>query len=169
MRVAACRASSVKSRSESTSVGGAISSSDTPADRSCAAISSNRSLASAADVPTRRRETLAELRLLARDVPAIPLFFSQGVYAYRAAIYDGWDFVKGTGILDKRGFLALSDSPSANRQPSAGDAPTASASGNDSGTGFGLVNVLSLVALAIVVLLVIAAVVLRSRERRRQR
>ena len=128
-----------------------------------------RRVASAADVPTRRRETLAELRLLARDVPAIPLFFSQGVYAYRAAIFDGWDFVKGTGILDKRSFLALADSPSADRQPSAAEAPTDSASGDGTSSGFSLVNLLSLTALMIVVLLAVAAVVLRGRERRRKR
>ncbi|MGH2841806.1 MAG: ABC transporter substrate-binding protein, partial [Solirubrobacteraceae bacterium] len=64
-----------------------------------------RQVASARDPATRRRATRAELELLARDLPAIPLFFSQGTFAYRPAIYNGWVFVKGTGILDKRSFL----------------------------------------------------------------
>jgi hypothetical protein len=59
----------------------------------------------ARDRRARRRATAAELRLLARDVPAIPLFFSEASYAYRPAAYRGWIFIKGSGILDKRSFL----------------------------------------------------------------
>jgi peptide/nickel transport system substrate-binding protein len=62
-------------------------------------------VASAPDRQTRRRAVAAELRLLAKDLPEIPLFFSEGAFAYRPAIHDGWVFVKGTGILDKRSFL----------------------------------------------------------------
>ncbi|MEO7837443.1 MAG: ABC transporter substrate-binding protein [Acidimicrobiales bacterium] len=46
------------------------------------------------------------LRLLAADAPAVPLFFTEGAYVYRPSIFDGWVFVKGTGILDKRSFAA---------------------------------------------------------------
>lgn len=60
----------------------------------------------AAPSPARRQEAVdQELRLLGRDLPSVPLFFTDGAFAYRPAIYDGWVFVKGTGILDKRSFL----------------------------------------------------------------
>jgi peptide/nickel transport system substrate-binding protein len=64
-----------------------------------------RRVASAPDIPARRHATRAELDLLAHDLPAIPLYFSQGVFAERPSIYHGWLFVTGTGILDKRSFL----------------------------------------------------------------
>jgi peptide/nickel transport system substrate-binding protein len=47
----------------------------------------------------------AEMRRLARDVPAVPLVFADGAFAYRQAVYADWIFVKGVGILDKRSFL----------------------------------------------------------------
>ena len=53
----------------------------------------------------RRRAVTAELYQLERDVPSVPLFFSAGEFAYRPSAYDGWVFVTGTGILDKRSFL----------------------------------------------------------------
>jgi len=61
-----------------------------------------------ATAPTRARRQEAvdrELRLLGSDLPSVPLFFTDGAFAYRPAIYDGWVFVKGSGILDKRSFL----------------------------------------------------------------
>lgn len=58
-----------------------------------------------ADTAARRAVTAEALRVLAADLPVVPLFFSTGVFAYRPAIYDGWVFVKGTGILDKRSFV----------------------------------------------------------------
>lgn len=62
-------------------------------------------VATAPDRDARRRAVADELRLLARDLPEIPLFFSEGAFVFRPAIHDGWVFVKGTGILDKRSFL----------------------------------------------------------------
>ena len=62
-------------------------------------------VASAANVPARRRAVAAELRLLAQDVPAVTLFFGGGTFAYRPSGYDGWTDVRGSGILDKRSFL----------------------------------------------------------------
>ena len=62
-------------------------------------------VAGASDRNVRREAVAGEMRLLARDVPAIPLVFSRGAFAYRPPAYDGWIFVKGTGILDKRSFL----------------------------------------------------------------
>ena len=61
----------------------------------------------------RRAAVLEELRLLSRDLPSIPLFFSEGRFAYRPAIHDGWVYVKGSGIFDKRSFLSGSSPTSA--------------------------------------------------------
>lgn len=47
----------------------------------------------------------AMLRVLRDDAPAVPLFFSVGAFAYRPLAFDGWRFVKGTGIIDKRSFV----------------------------------------------------------------
>jgi peptide/nickel transport system substrate-binding protein len=67
------------------------------------------SLAGAVDaaptVAARQRAVDDELALLARDAPTIPLFFTRGAFAYRPDNYDGWVYVKGTGILDKQSFL----------------------------------------------------------------
>lgn len=62
-------------------------------------------VAATPDPGERQAAVTDALRLLATDAPVIPLFFATGAYAYRPAIYDGWGFVKGTGILDKRSFL----------------------------------------------------------------
>lgn len=62
-------------------------------------------VASTADPVARRAVMAEELKLLAAELPVVPLFFSTGAYAYRPAVYDGWVFVKGTGILDKRSFV----------------------------------------------------------------
>jgi peptide/nickel transport system substrate-binding protein len=129
--------------------------------RSAAFDAAARSVASAPDVAARARATTAELTLLARDAPAIALFFSQGTFAFRPAAYDGWAFVQGSGILDKRSFL-----PGATPAPRAPRIPDAGARQEPSGSGFGLVNVISLVALAIVAALAAAAVVARLRAGR---
>ncbi len=117
-------------------------------------------VASAPDHRARRGLAGAELRLLASDLPVIPLFFSQGIFAYRPAIYDGWVFVKGTGILDKRSFLPGQASPRGGSQGSGVTAPAGSGSG--SGSGLDLVNVGSLILAAIVV--VLAGIALLSRR-----
>lgn len=57
------------------------------------------------DRRARLRAVAAELRRLARDVPAVPLAFAQGAFAFRPSTYDGWISVKGTGAFDKRSFL----------------------------------------------------------------
>jgi len=121
-----------------------------------------RRVASAVDAADRRRAVRAELALLARDAPSIPLFFSQGTFAYRAAAYDGWTFVKGAGILDKRSFLPGA-APAAPKPPAAGVVPAP----DGPGSWLSLLNVISLAVLAIVVGLAAAALVLRARARRR--
>jgi len=65
-----------------------------------------------ATTPAARRAAVAdELELLARDLPALPLFFGGTTFAYRAVGYDDWVNVAGTGILDKQSFLAREGRP----------------------------------------------------------
>ena len=123
-----------------------------------------RSVASAPQEAQRRRATAAELRLLAREVPAIPLFFLEGSFAFRSAVYDDWAFVKGAGILDKTSFLPGAR-PAAAQPPVAEE--VAPSEDSDSGSGLGVVNVISLIVLAVVAVLI--AVALASRRRRPSR
>lgn len=76
-------------------------------------------IATTVDPVARRAATSEALRVLAGDLPVVPLFFSTGTFTYRPAIYDGWVFVKGTGILDKRSFVDTSppDPPDDTRPP----------------------------------------------------
>ncbi|MGI8684870.1 MAG: ABC transporter substrate-binding protein [Acidimicrobiales bacterium] len=64
-----------------------------------------RRVATTADKAGRRAATTEALALLASDVPSVPLVFADGAFAYRPAVFDGWIYVKGSGILDKRSFL----------------------------------------------------------------
>jgi peptide/nickel transport system substrate-binding protein len=63
-------------------------------------------VASAATPVARRAAVADELEWLARDLPALPLFFGGTTFAYRAVGYDDWVAVAGSGILDKQSFLA---------------------------------------------------------------
>jgi peptide/nickel transport system substrate-binding protein len=129
--------------------------------RSAAFDAAARRVAAAPDGASRLRATRAELALLARDAPSIPLFFSQGAFAYRPAAYDGWAYVKGSGILDKRSFLSgAAPAPAA---PPADDAAPAA----DGGSDLKLLDVVSLLALAVVVVLAAIALVSRARARKR--
>lgn len=62
-------------------------------------------VAQARDQGARRRAVEAELALLARDLPVVPLFYADAQFAYRRAAYASWVFVRGSGIFDKRSFL----------------------------------------------------------------
>ncbi len=62
-------------------------------------------VATTADRPTRQAAVADELRLLATDVPGVPLYFSVGAFAYRPDIYDGWRYIRGSGLFDKRSFV----------------------------------------------------------------
>ena len=53
----------------------------------------------------RKRAVEAELRQIAEDLPAVPLFFGGTTFAYRATGYPSWLGVRGVGLLDKRSFL----------------------------------------------------------------
>jgi peptide/nickel transport system substrate-binding protein len=59
----------------------------------------------ASTTSARRRAVEAQLRLLADDLPVVPLFFGGSTFAYRPAAYDRWVDVRGSGILDKRSFV----------------------------------------------------------------
>jgi peptide/nickel transport system substrate-binding protein len=115
-------------------------------------------VASAPDRGSRRRAVAAELRLLARDAPAVPLFFSRGDFAYRPAIYDGWVFVAGAGLLDKRSFLA-GEAPRVRR------APAESGEDTDGRSGISVLDVLSVLSLvALIGVLGLAAYALLQRR-----
>jgi peptide/nickel transport system substrate-binding protein len=102
----------------------------------------------ASTVAARRLAVQRELRVLARDLPVVPLFFGGSTFAYRPAAYDGWVDVRGSGILDKRSFLT---GAAAGRQPVAtATDPT------DPGGGGQISLVPFLVALAVILLAAIA-------------
>lgn len=111
----------------------------------------------APDREARRRATAAELRLLAKDLPAIPLFFSEASFAYRPSVYDGWVFIKGSGILDKRSFL-----PNQARAQSGSGAP---ATGGNAGTVTGAVRLVALGVLVIALALALVGLLSRWRAR----
>jgi len=104
-------------------------------------------VAGAPDQASRRRAAGAELRLLARDLPVVPLFFSRGAFGYRPAAHDGWVFIKGSGILDKRSFLR-------GQAPGGGGADGAPSDDADDGSSvLDLLDTVSLIVLAILLAL----------------
>ena len=93
-----------------------------------------------------RRALVGEaLKLLADDLPAVPLLFAAGSFAYRPAVYAGWVFVKGAGILDKRSFV----------EPAAAEPARPAAPEPDDGGGFPF----GLAALAVAGVAVVVGVV----------
>lgn len=80
-------------------------------------------VASATTRAARRAAVTEQLELLARDLPALPLFFGGTTFAYRSVGYDDWVDVEGTGILDKQSFLA--------RDPAAREPATAATDPRD--------------------------------------
>ncbi|HEV2784841.1 MAG TPA: hypothetical protein VGV67_00520, partial [Solirubrobacteraceae bacterium] len=106
----------------------------------------------------RERAIDRELRLLAHDAPAIPLFFSEGAFAFRNEIYGGWQFVKGTGVFDKRSFMP-STAPA---RPGAPAETTTLEAEDDS--GLNIVNVISLVLLGGLAALAVYALLQRRRS-----
>jgi len=117
-------------------------------------------LASKETNPEDRAQTIrSELELIARDAPVVPLFYPEGAFVVRPSIYEGWSYVEGKGILDKRSFLP--------RTLSAGgpapDAAAPAAPTGDSGGGIGVGAVIAL-ALVGIVLAVILVGVVRARR-----
>lgn len=60
-----------------------------------------------ATMDAERQRTLARQleAVIAQDVPFVVLYYEDGVYAYRPAVYDRWVFQKGQGIFHKLTFL----------------------------------------------------------------
>ena len=114
----------------------------------------------APDPEARERAAAAELRLLATDLPMIPLFFSEAALAYRPSVYDGWIFIKGSGILDKRSFLP-------NNQARAQAGVAAPEGDGDSGTVAGTIRSAALGVLAIAVALALVGMLTLLRARAR--
>ena len=74
----------------------------------------DRSLDRAADATgegARRGAFDDALRRLAADGPVLPLLYAPAAFAYRPGVFDGWVFVRGSGILDKRSFLPHAAAP----------------------------------------------------------
>ena len=68
------------------------------------------------EAPTSEERTAAvgaQLETLARDLPVVPLLYADATFAYRPSAYDGWQFVAGSGIIDKRSFLPHGEAPPA--------------------------------------------------------
>lgn len=107
---------------------------------------------------TRSQLIRRELELLAQDLPAVPLFFPEGAFVTRPAIYEGWEYKDGRGILDKTSFLPRNISTEG---PAPNAAPVAPASG--SGGKIGGFGVVALGMLGVVVLVIAAGVVRRIR------
>lgn len=91
-----------------------------------------RQITTTADRPARQQAVTQALNLLAEDVPALPLYFPTGAFAYRPGAYNNWTYIEGSGILDKQSFLPPhpSSAPSPNSSPTAqgptpGSTPTA--------------------------------------------
>ena len=68
-----------------------------------------RRVATTVDPAARRAAVTDELRLLATDLPSLPLLFPNGAFAYRPVAHEGWQFVRGIGVLDKQSFLAAAE------------------------------------------------------------
>ncbi len=122
-------------------------------------------VATARDRRARSRAVVAELRLLARDLPEIPLFFSEGAFAYRPNAHDGWVFIAGTGILDKRSFLP-GEASSPPRRVEGSEEQGAAEEPEEAGSPtVDVLRIASLAVLAIVLVLVALALVSRRRAR----
>ncbi|MEX2620007.1 MAG: ABC transporter substrate-binding protein [Egibacteraceae bacterium] len=78
-------------------------------------------VATTTDPDARRGAVARQLALLARDLPVVPLFFADGAFAHRPAIYDGWVYVAGRGILDKRSFMTAGQEGGDEATPPPGD------------------------------------------------
>jgi len=68
-------------------------------------------VATTTDRAARQQAVQQAQELIASDAPVVPLFFSKGAFGVRSSTYDGWVFIKGTGILDKRSFEARGGHP----------------------------------------------------------
>ncbi|HVL93509.1 MAG TPA: ABC transporter substrate-binding protein [Acidimicrobiales bacterium] len=102
-------------------------------------------MAGTTDDAARRAAVADALAVLATDAPAVPLLFADGAFAYRPAVYDGWVYVKGTGIIDKRSFVE----PAPPAAAAADDGPPAAGGGSSFPFGWMAVAVLAVAALVV--------------------
>lgn len=110
---------------------------------SSAAFDARAAAVDAAPTPaSRQRAVDAELALLARDAPVVPLFFTSGAFAFRPGVYDGWTYVKGTGILDKQSFLSSGAGKAAAPPPPPAQAPPPNPAGGVPGQDSGATTLL---------------------------
>jgi peptide/nickel transport system substrate-binding protein len=56
--------------------------------------------------PARQKELIQQLEaMIARDLPFVMLYYADGIYAFRPAVYDQWKYQQGQGIVNKLSFL----------------------------------------------------------------
>jgi peptide/nickel transport system substrate-binding protein len=115
-------------------------------------------VAAAPSPPARRQAISALLARLATDVPAVPLLFAAGNFAYRSTSPVGWTFAAGTGILDKQSLLK----PAPPRVAARASSPTAPGSANDDDGGISLFGIVGAGMLALALLL--GALTVRARR-----
>ena len=120
-----------------------------------------RRIVSEPDVNARRAAVEEGLRLLSADVPVVPLFFSNSVFASRTAIFKDWVIARGTAAIDKRSFT---DPPIALARPSSTGVDVEPRAKKPGSTSLLRVGAISLIALAGI----LAAVDLARRLRRRR-
>jgi peptide/nickel transport system substrate-binding protein len=107
----------------------------------------------------REAAVAGELKVLATDLPAVPLFFGGTTFAYRTRGYAGWVDVTGSGILDKQSFIdAASTAADGSPSPPASDPRDTT----DEGDAFSLVPVI--IGVAVLLLLGGAWAALRGRN-----
>lgn len=61
------------------------------------------------DEASRRKLLFQVQELLAQDLPLITLFYQDGIYAYRPAIFDNWTYMAGQGIINKNSFVTAAE------------------------------------------------------------
>ena len=115
-------------------------------------------LSSAETEAARKEAARAALRRLARDLPVLPLLYAPAAFAYRPGAHDGWLFVRGSGILDKRSFLPNRAAPPPQAVASS---PVDVAAGGEGTPAWLLV----LAGAGLAVLLAAGALVMRRRRR----
>ncbi|MGH2898875.1 MAG: hypothetical protein ACRDMZ_09395, partial [Solirubrobacteraceae bacterium] len=113
--------------------------------------------------PNTRRETVrAQIGLLQRDVPVVPLFFQEGAFIYRPQVYAGWVNSPISGILNKRSFLGHALRPVVGGASAPATATPVRAT---DGSGFGAAGYVALALLACIVLAILGGYVKRLRSR----
>lgn len=115
-------------------------------------------IATQMDDEQRRAAVQSALELLAEDVPSVPLYFTRGAFVVRPSVYDGWVYVRGSGIIDKRSFVEPRvrglDAPDAT-------APTPNTTSNPLAT---VTTTIAIVLAAITSLLIVVGLVRRRRR-----